>query len=218
MFNATLRRFPKRTPWCLTLFRVATAPAPWIALALGWPIEPTAALIPLALLSDIFDGVIARAQGTATVLLRRADGWADLCFTLSYTIAAFAIAREELVPWIIPISLLIAYQLLRTALDFRKFGRGTAYHFYSAKAWGLAYYAWLFACLTGASWMEPALLATLALGFVVNTEGIIATAYAPRWIVDAPHALAAIRKARAPQSVCDTGSVSSLSRTSSANA
>lgn len=150
-------------------------------------------IIPLALLSDILDGKIARRYKIDTVLLRRADGWADNAFTLSYTLFILIFRWELLVPWLGWILALGLFRTARAVLDFWKYGRGSAYHFYSAKIWGIAYYAMLAVVLAEGS-VAAVMVPMLALGFYNTTEGILATLRIPIWIVDAPHLPGAIQK------------------------
>lgn len=186
--------FGKRhIPWALIWFRAAAAPVPWLLAVAGAPLEAAAALVPLALLSDILDGKIARANGTVTELLRRADGWADNAFTLSYTVFVLIFCWTTLAPFALPIALLAAFRVLRALLDFAKYGRGSAYHFYSAKIWGLSYYTLLFLLLTGGP-VSSVVWVMIALGVINTAEGIIATALIPCWIYDAPHLVAALKK------------------------
>ena len=73
----------KRLPYLLILFRFLLAPTIlWVAYKAE---EPTARLwivvfIVLGLLSDIFDGIIARYMGVCTVAMRRMDSQTDLIF------------------------------------------------------------------------------------------------------------------------------------------
>lgn len=180
-------------PWSLIWFRALCAPMPWLLILVGGPVEIAAALVPLALLSDILDGKIARAQGTVTELLRRADGWADNAFTLSYTLFVVIFFWRVLAPYAPWMAGLALFRTARAVFDFIKYGRGSAYHFYSAKAWGLAYYALLFLVLTGGP-IHAVMAAVVVLGILNTAEGMIATALIPRWIHDAPHLLAALRK------------------------
>ena len=183
-------RLLDKTPWALTAFRAACAPAPWLLLMAGAPAWIAAALIPLALASDVFDGVIARARGVATVLLRRADGWADLAFTLSY--AAFALSHhgDALAPHWPGLALLGALQGLAAIQDFARYGRGACYHFVSAKLWALPFYGLLAQLLLG---QAPVLIwPMLALGLYASLERLIATRLIPIWLQDQPHLLAAL--------------------------
>ena len=183
----------RHLPWLLIWFRALCAPAPWICAVTGTPLWIAAALVPLALLSDIFDGKIARAQGTVTELLRRADGWADNAFTLSYSLFVLIFHWEALAPYAAAIAALGTFRAIRALLDFARYGRGSAYHLYSAKAWGLSFYLVLLLILTGGP-LGPAMTVMIVLGLINTAEGMIATALIPHWIYDAPHLIAALRK------------------------
>ena len=153
-----------------------------------------AALIPLALLSDVFDGVIARRRGVVTVLLRRADGWADLAFILSYTAFVMIHRQDMLEGWWVWIAALAAYQGLATAQDFLRYGRGSCFHFISAKLWALPFYGALFQLTAG---LDPWLIGpAVAMGFISLTERIIAVRMIPVWLQDQPHIFAALRTYR----------------------
>ena len=187
--------FLDRLPWLLVLFRAACAPAPWIAWLTGSGEMIAAALIPLALLSDIFDGIIARRRGVASKLLRRADGWADLAFILSYAGFALAARGEALEGWWGWIAALAVYQGLATAQDFARYGRGACFHFWSAKLWALPFYGAQFQLIAG---FQPWLIGpTIGLGFIHLTERIIAVRLIPVWLQDQPHIFAALKTYRA---------------------
>lgn len=176
-----MARVLDRLPWLLVLFRAACAPAPWLAWLFGAGELIAAALIPLALLSDVFDGIVARRRGLATELLRRADGWADLAFVLSYTGNALLRHGEALG----------GYQLLATAQDFARYGRGACFHFYSSKLWAIPFYGVLFQLTAG---LQPWLIGpTIVMGFITLTERIIAVRLIPIWLQDQPHIFAALR-------------------------
>ncbi|MGJ3231545.1 MAG: CDP-alcohol phosphatidyltransferase family protein [Oceanicaulis sp.] len=190
-----MNRLLDRLPWLLVLFRAACAPAPWVAWLFGAGELIVALLIPLALLSDVFDGIVARRRGVATVLLRRADGWADLAFVLSYSAYALLRHGEALDGWWWGIAALAAFQLLATVQDFLRYGRGAAYHFYTAKLWAIPFYGVLFQLTAG---FEPWLIGpTLAMGYISLTEHVLATRLIPVWLVDQPHIVAALKTYRA---------------------
>lgn len=162
-------------------------------MTFGGPIWFAAALIPMALLSDIFDGMIARRIGQVTELLRRADGWADNAFLLAYTLFAVLFFWQQFAPykeWNIALAL---FWGLRALIDFIKYGRGSAYHFISAKIWGLSYYTLLFLLFLKQP-VDAIISITLVLGAINTSEGLIATALIPRWIYDAPKLFDALRK------------------------
>ena len=77
----------KKFPYLLILFRFLLAPTIlWVAYKAE---EPTARLwivvfIVLGLLSDIFDGIIARYMGGCTVAMQRMDSQTDLFVKYKY--------------------------------------------------------------------------------------------------------------------------------------
>lgn len=180
-----------RLPWFLIWFRAACALAPWLCAATGLPMAIAAILIPLALISDIFDGIIARRHGVATVLLRRADGWADLAFVLSCTLFCLIFRQALLGPYMPAIIGLALYKGISTAHDFLRYGRGAAFHFWSAKLWAIPYYALLFELLIGHQplWM---IWPTIIMGVIAITEEFVAVRLIPVWMHDQPHIFAAI--------------------------
>ena len=73
-------------PYILILFRFLLAPTIlWIAYATPESVARPAIVIAIVvgLLSDIFDGIIARHRGISTVKMRRLDSQTDLVFWLS---------------------------------------------------------------------------------------------------------------------------------------
>jgi len=180
-------------PWMLIWFRALAGASPWICHILGLPMAIAAWLIPLALLSDIYDGILARRMGVATELLRRADGWADLIFVLSYLFFAL-IFRQDLLapymPWVIGLGI---YKIISTAHDFYRYGRGSAFHFWSSKLWAIPFYGLLFELIIrhDSLWM---FWPTFIMGVVAITENFIAVELVPEWMLDQPHIFAA-RKA-----------------------
>ena len=95
-----------RLPWLLVLFRIASGPA-MIALAFAGHGVACAVLLSLGVLSDIFDGIIARRLGVATPALRTWDSRADVAFWLCAVIAV-AVLRPGLVPALWPAAAVIA--------------------------------------------------------------------------------------------------------------
>jgi phosphatidylglycerophosphate synthase len=177
------------------VFRAAAGAAPWLLSLCDGPAWIAAMLIPLALTSDIFDGVLARRWGVASTLLRRADGWADLCFVLSYTAFCLLNRWPMLEPFALPIVLLGGLKLAATLQDFLRYGRGAAFHFWSAKLWALPYYALLFELMadTGTTWF---FWPTFVAGVIAISEEMVAVRLIPMWMHDQPHIFAALQAAR----------------------
>jgi CDP-diacylglycerol--glycerol-3-phosphate 3-phosphatidyltransferase len=123
-------------PWFLVLFRLALAPL-LLALAQkfsGWVL---AAAITAAVLTDIFDGKIARRLNIATPALRQADSMVDVIFWLCMLGVAIRRAPDIFAAhWGIILALLLAETLCQSVCLIR-FRRMVATHSYFAKSWGL---------------------------------------------------------------------------------
>lgn len=172
-----------RLPWVLVWLRIALAPA-ILAIAAWWP-EPGAfaACLALALLSDYFDGAIARHQGTATAGLRRFDSFADTLFCLAALGAVWlrhpAVVKAESALLVT----LLAVEIARYVLDFLKFGREASYHMWSAKLWALALFLAFFMLLVAeqsGAWVTAA----IGFGILSDLEGFAISLVLPVWCHD----------------------------------
>ena len=153
------------------VFGLAMVPGlrPWAATCLG-----------VAFLSDVFDGILARRLGVATARLRLADSATDVWLYLWMLAAACAIRGERLWVYRWPLSGLVALQLVSWSIDRVKFGRATALHSYTAKAWGvtLALAGVALLCLADPS---PFVATAIGMGFVSNGEDVAIKALLPDW-------------------------------------
>lgn len=179
------RRALSRLPLALTLLRAALAPVVAV-LALWWP-APAAfgACLVAALVSDYFDGVIARRLGIATPGLRRLDSAADTLFYAAATFAVWQLHPQALTQRLVPLAALVVLEASRYALDALKFGREASYHMWSSKAWGVALFAGFFSLLAlGRDGL--AVDAAILLGIVADGEGLAISLLLRRWQADVP--------------------------------
>lgn len=143
------------------------------------------ACLVLALLSDFFDGVIARRLGVATAGLRRLDSCADTVFCCSAALAVWMLHPEVIREHRLILAVLVALEVARYVLDFLKFRREASYHMWSAKLWALVLFLALFMVLVeggGRAWVEAAIL----LGIASDLEGIAISLLLPAWRHDVP--------------------------------
>jgi len=179
----------RHIPALLIGFRALAALA---VLPLGQLAEGTAlaALILLATLSGIFDGIIARRAGVSTIALRRADSIVDLVFWLCAA-AALCLLRPGAMAVNAPVlALAIGAEILLQGISLFRFGRLTATHARSAKFFGL--------CLL-AGFMMLALGGNAAIAFwIVGTgtaisalDGLAMLLLLQQWEADIPSAWAA---------------------------
>ena len=179
-------------PFWLVTLRLLWGPA-MVLLALDhrrglWLVIPIAA----ALISDIYDGRIARNYGVATAGLRRYDSAADTIFYICVAISAWILEREALIT---VAKLLIAIAILeafRYTFDWVKFRHEASYHMWSAKLWDL-FLAASASALLGWSIAGALLRMVLIIGIISDLEGIAISVVLPRWTHDVPTIFHAVR-------------------------
>lgn len=179
-------------PQILIAFRAACAPAIFVLACFDFPGHVLAGVLVAAFLSDVFDGVLARRQGTATPGLRLADTIVDTIFYV-----AAAIALKIAVPgayrglWL-PLVLLIVVHVSRATFELTKYGRIASYHMWSARVLGvLLAAAFGYAFATG----RPTVLLACAMWVAIanEIEGFAASAILPAWRTDVPSLMHAFK-------------------------
>ncbi|MEB3219952.1 MAG: CDP-alcohol phosphatidyltransferase family protein [Nostocales cyanobacterium 94392] len=136
----------------------------------------------IAVLSDIFDGIIARRLKVSTVQLRQADSWADICLYLCVAISAWLVYPQVIIDFRVPLLSAIAIQLILFAISLIKFQKFPSFHTYTAKAWGLA----LLVATVGLFGFGYANTLWLAIAFcwLNSLEEIVMTLLLPTWQCD----------------------------------
>lgn len=89
------------------------------------------------ILSDIFDGIIARRMGVATATLRRYDSAVDLFYYSFVLLTAYILRTETIISSIIPLFFIISSELICVLLSLAKFKKLPATHTYMAKLYGI---------------------------------------------------------------------------------
>ena len=155
----------------------------WTAKA-GWHARILfGSILIAALLSDIWDGVLARRWQCTTARLRVADSAADTVFYLG-TAAAVIICY----PYVIRANRILllalaAMEVARYCLDYIRFRKMASYHTYLAKAWGLLLIA---ASVSLLCFGRFPVLVTIALGWgvVCDLEGLAISMILREWAPD----------------------------------
>lgn len=139
----------------------------------------------IALMSDIFDGVIARRIGSATPKLRELDSWVDGWFCLCVAVCAWFAQRDTVITFAPLIIVWFATDSLALLLDWLKFRRFASYHAYSSKLAGLLLFIAIFVLFV---FQGNNFLLGLALvaAIISHFERMIITAIMPRWTPDIP--------------------------------
>jgi CDP-diacylglycerol--glycerol-3-phosphate 3-phosphatidyltransferase len=145
----------------------------------------------LAVLSDIFDGIIARRLKVSTAQLRQADSWADIGLYLCIAISTWLVYPQVVLDFQIPLLIAIAAQLTLFATSLIKFRKFPSFHTYTAKVWGITLLIATMA-LFGFGY-APTLWLVIALCLINSLEEIVMTLLLPEWqcdILSVFHALA----------------------------
>ena len=136
----------------------------------------------IAVLSDIFDGIIARRLGVSTAQLRQADSWADITLYLCIAASTWLVYPHVILDFQWPLALAISAQLLLFTISLVKFKKFPSFHTYTAKIWGLT----LLAATIGLFGFQYTTTLWLAIGLcLINSlEEIIMTLILPEWHCD----------------------------------
>jgi CDP-diacylglycerol--glycerol-3-phosphate 3-phosphatidyltransferase len=136
----------------------------------------------LAVLSDIFDGILARRLGVSTAQLRQADSWADIGLYLAIAMSTWLVYPDVIHQFQMPFLLALAAQLSLFAISLIKFQRFPSFHTYTAKIWGLTLLL-ATVSLFGFGYATPIWLA-IALCLINSLEEIAMTLLLPQWQCD----------------------------------
>ena len=201
MANLSLQNY---IPALLVAFRFAIAP-----LLLLDALDGTVSSLFItgyiaAVLSDIFDGIIARRLKVSTVQLRQADSLADVCLYLCIAISIWFVYPAVIIAFRVPLIVALIVQLSLYAVSLIKFGKSPSFHTYTAKAWGIS----LLIAIVALFGFGYASTLWLAIGFCLinSVEEIVMTLILPEWKHDVLSIFHASRLRDAAKSVSQNGS------------
>jgi phosphatidylglycerophosphate synthase len=170
-------------PWAMAAGRAALGPVLIAGAACSWNGITLAGIVVTALVSDIYDGVLARRWRCDTAGVRLFDSMADTFFYLCTAVALWMSQPQLWRSYGGLLVALLALEATRFAFDFAKFGKPASYHTYLAKTWGLVMaiaVIGLFA-LHRANVFVPL---ALALGILCDLEGLAMSLVMPAWRKD----------------------------------
>lgn len=142
-------------------------------------------LLSLGLLTDIFDGIIARHLQISTERLRRLDSSVDQIFYLSFVAACFIRCPEFFLQHQNQILLLFAAEALSYVWCFIKFKKIVATHSWGSKLWSFS----LFACLIQfciQCTADQIFIVCFWLGLVTRLENTLIIMLLKSWTNDVP--------------------------------
>jgi len=162
----------RRIPFLLTTLRLLLGP---FALACALTGAPRIVYLPILLVgtvSDIFDGILARRFGVATLALRRFDSITDAIYYLFVLIVLWILCKATISKTLWAIAVLILSELATVAVSLARFGKYPATHTYLAKFYGLTLLGGLTALLVfnASGWV---VIAMMAVAVVTNAEIVL---------------------------------------------
>jgi len=181
----------KHIPAALIGFRALMI---FVVPVLGWYGHGAllAAVILLATLSDIFDGIIARRLGVSTTGLRKADSTVDLFFWLASMTALYFLRPDDVMRNFIIIWYGIAAEIIEQLICLLRFHRMTATHARSAKFMGLCLLNGMIIMALGGSSVIAFWI--IGIGITVSVfDGCAIVVLLPYWEADVPSAWEAWR-------------------------
>jgi CDP-diacylglycerol--glycerol-3-phosphate 3-phosphatidyltransferase len=174
-------------PYLLIAIRFILAPI-IIALAYFKGIESRFLIVSLmyfGLLTDIFDGIIARKVGVSSEKLRRLDSQTDLIFWLSLGFASYFLNPELIKSEWKEILLICVMEALCYIVSILKFRKETCTHAFLSKMWGLSLLI-AFTYLIGFQQAGWAFYLTVGLGFISHIDVILIVLILQKWQYDVP--------------------------------
>jgi CDP-diacylglycerol--glycerol-3-phosphate 3-phosphatidyltransferase len=175
----------KKIPTLLVYFRLALAPVMvLLTLKFGDAARNYLVLALLAgLVSDVFDGIIARKLGVATETLRKLDSNVDAVFWCGALLSAWLLNPEIIARQTNLIVLLVVFEVFCYLLSYIKFRKTPANHSYISKAWAIAVFVALTAII-GFSTDKYVFEIMFLLGFVSYIDNILILLLLPEWKSD----------------------------------
>ena len=178
------RNWKHKLPWAMIISRAVLGPVIVLLSHQAPRGLLLAACILIAVVLDIFDGILARRWNVATPLLRRCDTLADTIF-YSGVILVIVLHYPATVQRIWPLLVvLVVLELIQHMFSLLKFGRLASYHSRLSKIWGLLL-ATATIALLGFGWDQLLALA-VGWGILCNLEGFAMSFVLPAWHHDVP--------------------------------
>lgn len=177
----------KKVPYLLILCRLILGP---IMIYLTYnPVSSIriilVGLIFLGLLSDIFDGIIARRAGISSEKIRRMDSQVDVIFWLCVGWCAWLLNPEIIKDNKYSIALVFVMEALTYMFSFVKFGKETCTHALLSKLWGITLLV-AFVSIIGFGYAGISLFLCVLFGIIGHIDVYLIIYFLPKWTHDVP--------------------------------
>ena len=181
-----MEKIKKAIPFSLVLFRLLLAPvmiiwtlqthqSGWFLVTCLWA----------GMISDIFDGIIARNLGVATNSLRKWDANVDIVFWLAAGVSIWLLNGRLIQDHLYFIIVLFILEPVSDLINFFKFRKSGCAHNWLSKLWGLNLLVTFTILLAG---FEPVVLFRICLinGLISQIDRIIISSLLPKPECDIP--------------------------------
>jgi len=142
-------------------------------------------LIILGLLSDIFDGIIARRLNISTQKLRRLDSSIDQIFWVAILVSAYIVSPIFFKTNLVLIFIVILLEIACYAISFIKFKKEVATHAIASKIWTLVLFATLLQVIATSN-SSALFYICFSLGVITRLEIIFILFILKDWTNDVP--------------------------------
>lgn len=190
-WNGVLRHVPN----ALSAARIAAAPV-LVVLAAGEHLALFTWVLVPALLSDSFDGLIARAFGLESRLGAQLDSIGDVLLLLASVFGIWVFHAQILEEHALMAGLALGLALLEYLVALMRYGRLSSFHTYASKVVG--YLLGIFVGVLFVFGFEPWLFhTTLSLSILASCEEYVLLALLPEWRADVRGVWWVLRERRA---------------------
>jgi CDP-diacylglycerol--glycerol-3-phosphate 3-phosphatidyltransferase len=177
----------KKVPLLLILLRLLLGPIMiWIAYSNSKSVRVIlVCLMIVGLLSDVFDGIIARKTGTSSEKIRRMDSQTDLIFWLCVCWCSWILNPEIIIDNKYSIILIFIMEALTYVFSIAKFGKETCTHALLSKLWGITLLI-AFISIIGFGYGGISLFLAVFFGIIGHIDVYLIIYFLPKWTHDVP--------------------------------
>jgi CDP-diacylglycerol--glycerol-3-phosphate 3-phosphatidyltransferase len=177
----------RKIPLVLILFRLLLGPLMiFIAYNLSNHLRAILVLLMfLGLLSDVFDGIIARRLLVSSEKLRRMDSQTDLIFWLCIGWCSWVLNPEIILQNKFSILLIFVMEGLTYLFSIIKFGKETCTHALLSKFWGITLLI-AFVSLIGFGQAGIPFYLAIVAGIIGHLDVYLIIYFLPKWVHDVP--------------------------------
>jgi phosphatidylglycerophosphate synthase len=142
-------------------------------------------LITIGLLTDVFDGIIARRLNISTEMLRRLDSSIDLIFWILILFSTIIQYPEFYSKNITKLCILLGMEAMTYAISFIKFKKEIATHAIASKIWTLIIFLTLIQLIVSS---DSVVLFNICFytGIITRMEIIVIILLLKKWVTDVP--------------------------------